>query len=80
MGLTPTGIVATTVFEASDITLTVFPPKLATKISPFALSYAKPCGLEPATIWATTPLEASDITLKLFDSWSETKISPFALS
>jgi hypothetical protein len=64
----------------SDITLTVFAPKLEMKTSPFALSYAASIGFAPTVTVATTLLDESDMTLTLFAPKLEMKTSPFALS
>ena len=76
----PTFTVATTVLLLSEITLTVFEFALATKTSPFPLSYATPQGPVPTFTVATTVLLLSEITLTLFVPELATKISPLPLS
>src|SRR2546428_14156855 len=75
----PTGIVATTAFVASEITLTVPDSEFATNTSPLPLSYATAWGSEPTGIVATTAFVESEITLTYEAPLVETTNSPIPL-
>src|SRR3989442_10305693 len=65
-GSEPTGIVATTAFVESEITVTYEPPfaksPFATNRSPFPLSYATAPTAVPATTAAATSVVAAELT------------------
>jgi len=75
-------MVATTVLDTSEITLTVLTPKFVTKTSPIPLSYATPMPygpLAPTGMVATAVLVTSEITLAV-PTRLVTKTSPIPLS
>src|SRR2546428_11242226 len=80
----PTGIVATTAFVESEITLTVPDSEFATNTSPLPLSYATAWGSEPTGIVATTAFVESEITVTYEPPFAKspfaTNSSPFPLS
>ena len=67
-GLTPTGIVATTVLVAGPITETVFESTLVTYTKPYNGLIATPNGPLPTGIVATTVLVTGFITETVFES------------
>src|ERR1017187_2899724 len=69
-------MVATTVLDESEITLTVFVFELATKISPLALSYATPQGDPPTGMLAATTVLARAIDRREGESASRNRRVP----
>ena len=80
LGKPGTGTFATTVFVASEMTLTESENLFATKTSPFAGSYAMPYGRSPTEIVATTVFVVSEITPTLKELKFVTNTSPLPTS